>query len=172
MRKLSKVYGTLILIGILLLAVACSNDSGSSGESSDGKTVIKYWSMWNTGEPQQEVLQNIIDEYEAENDDVEIDVQWMGREVLSDVRNASLGDDGPDLTEQSGAEVAGTLFQNDLAEPLDDILSMEIPNEGSTFIWNYKIDGKTYFIPYEIITSGFHYNENLFEEYGVEVPET
>ena len=180
MRKLSKVYGTLILIGILLLAVACSNDSGSSGESSDGKTVIKYWSMWNTGEPQQEVLQNIIDEYEAENDDVEIDVQWMGREVLSDVRNASLGDDGPDLTEQSGAEVAGTLFQNDLAEPLDDILSMEIPNEGSTFedvfvedtLDFYKIDGKTYFIPYEIITSGFHYNENLFEEYGVEVPET
>src|SRR5690625_4180154 len=94
MIKLSNVYGTLILIGILLLAIACSIDSCSSGESSDGKTVIKYWSMWNTGEPQQEVLQNIIDEYEAENDDVEIDVQWMGREVLSDVRNASLGDDG------------------------------------------------------------------------------
>src|SRR5699024_8183184 len=52
--------------------------------------------------------------------------------------------------------------------------------EGSTFsdvfiddtLDFYKKDDHTYFIPYEIITSGFHYNETLFEEHGVDVPTT
>lgn len=176
---------TFILISILMLMTACNDEASSDGDDgasdSSDKTVIKYWSMWNTGEPQQIVIQNIIDAYEEANPDVTIDVQWMGRQVLSDVRNAALGGDGaPDITEQSGAEVAGTIFQNDLAEPLNELLTMEIPNEGSTFqdvfiedtLSFYQQDGDTYFIPYEIITSGFHYNENLFKEHGIEAPTT
>lgn len=171
---------TSLMLFIVLLVLSACGSSDSSGGDKDGKTTITYWSMWNTGEPQQEVLQKIIDEYEEENENVTIDVQWMGREVLSDVRNAAIGGDGPDLTEQSGAEVAGTLIQNDIVEPLDDLLSMEIPGEGTTFsdvfiedtLEFYKKDDKTYFIPYEIITSGFHYNETLFEEHGVEPPTT
>ncbi|MEI3607251.1 ABC transporter substrate-binding protein [Pseudogracilibacillus sp. SE30717A] len=183
MRKKVGLFSVILLISILFVATACSkntgSDSGSSGDS--GKTVIKYWSMWNTGEPQQEVIQGIIDAYEEENPDVTIDVQWMGRQVLSDVRNASLGGDGaPDLTDQSGAEVVGTLVKNELVEPLNDLLTMEIPNEGATFqdvfiddtLSFYQQDEDTYFIPYEIITSGFHYNESLFNEHGIDAPST
>nr|WP_239587783.1 extracellular solute-binding protein [Bacillus pakistanensis] len=136
--------------------------------------------MWNKGEPQQVVLQKVIDDYEEANPDVKVDVQWMGRQVMSKVRNAALGGNAPDLTEQSGAEVEGTLFKNDLAEPLDELLSMKIPNEGTPFqdvfidemLSFYQQDNKTYFIPYEIISSGFHYNENAFKEYGIEPPKT
>jgi len=178
MSKKIKILGIFMLIGILLLA-ACSNEASSSG-GKDEKVTINYWSMWNTGEPQQVVLQGIIDAYEKENKNVKIDVQWMGRQVMSDVRNAALGGDAPDLTEQSGAEVAGTLLKNNLAEPLDTLLSMKIPNEGTVFkevfiddvVSFYEQEGKTFFIPYEIISSGFHYNKNLFEENGVEPPKT
>jgi len=169
-NKKIRFLGVFMLIGLLLLA-ACSED-GASSAGKDGKVTLKYWSMWNTGEPQQIVLQGIIDAYEKENENVTIDVQWMGRQVMSDVRNASLGGDAPDLTEQSGAEVTGTLLKNDLAEPMDNLLSMEIPNEGTIFedvfiddvLSFYQQEGKTYFIPYEIISSGFHYNKNLFAE--------
>lgn len=187
MNKKFRFLSLIMLIGVLLLA-ACSDDGSSEGDSGkkgdtgkkDDKVTIKYWSMWNTGEPQQVVLQGIIDAYEKENENVTIDVQWMGRQVMSDVRNASLGGDAPDLTEQSGAEVTGTLLKNDLAEPLDDLLSMEIPNEGTKFedvflddvLSFYKQDDKTYLIPYEIISSGFHYDEKLFEEKGLEAPKT
>lgn len=177
MRRKFRFLGLLMLVGILLLA-AC-DDEKSSPDGKDDKVTIKYWSMWNTGEPQQVVLQGIIDAYEKENDNVTIDVQWMGRQVMSDVRNASLGGDAPDLTEQSGAEVTGTLLKNDLAEPLDGLLSMDIPKEGKfedVFIDDvlsfYQQEGKTYFIPYEIISSGFHYNENLFKDLGIEPPKT
>ncbi|WP_336481295.1 hypothetical protein [Bacillus sp. FJAT-53711] len=88
--------------------------------------------MWNKGEPQQVVIQKIIDEFEDANPNVKVDVQWMGREV-SKVRNAALSGDTPDLTEQSGAEVEGTLINNKLGEPLNDLLSRKILNEGTAF---------------------------------------
>lgn len=176
MKKKYSLLISMLIVFVLVLAACGGNSSGGS----DDDVTITYWSMWNTGEPQQVVLQEIIDEYMAENENVTIDVQWMGREVLSDVRNAALGGDAPDLTEQSGAEVTGTLIKNELVEPLDDLLEMEIPGEDVTFkdvfiddtLEFYQEDGTTYFIPYEIITSGFHYNETLFEEYGIEPPET
>src|SRR5699024_7968320 len=178
MKKKFSLLSFILILAVFALAACGSNNDGASGKDKDGKTTITYWSMWNTGEPQQEVLQGIIDAYEEENENVTIDVQWMGREVLSDVRNAAIGGDGPDLTEQSGAEVAGTLISNDIVEPLDDLLSMEIPGEGSTFsdvfiddtLDFYKKDDHTYFIPYEIITSGFHYNEKLVEQHALYVP--
>lgn len=164
------VFGALTLAG-------CGSDS-TSGE--DGDTTLTYWSMWNTGEPQQEVVQDIIDDYEEANPDVTIEVEWMGREVLSDVRNAIQSDSAPDITDQSGAEVAGTLIKSDMAEPMENIKDMEIPNEDTPLpeIYEddvfdfYEEDGTTYYVPYEIITSGFHYNETLFEEKDIESPET
>ncbi|AZU64121.1 ABC transporter substrate-binding protein [Neobacillus mesonae] len=174
MRKKVISAISILLVAVLLLA-ACSSDKASSG-----KTTIKYWSMWNKGEPQQVVIQKIIDSFEEANPDVKVDVQWMGREVMSKVRNAALSGDAPDLTEQSGAEVEGALIKNKLAEPLNDLLSMKIPNEGTMFqdvfldkvLPFYQQGENTYFIPYEIISSGFHYNENLFKEYGVKPPTT
>jgi len=176
MKKISWLFIAMALFGVLLLA-GCGDDSSAS---KDGQTTIKYWSMWNTGEPQQEVIQGIIEDYEEANPDVKVDVEWMGREVLSDVRNAIQSGDAPDLTDQSGAEATGTLIKADMAEPLDGILDMEIPNEGTAFpdiyvddvLSFYQQDGTTYYIPYEIISSGFHYNEKLFEEHGVEPPKT
>lgn len=182
MKKSIRFLTMILVASLLLVLAACGGDDkekDSSG-SKDDKVTIKYWSMWNTGEPQQEVIQGIIDAYEAENENVTIDVQWMGRQVLSDVRNASLGNDGPDLTDQSGAEVMGTLLKNDLAEPLNDVLTMEIPGEEGELkdifidetLSFYQQDDNTYLIPYEIITSGFHFDKKLFEEHGIEVPTT
>lgn len=179
MKKKTGSFVMLTLVVVLLLAACSSNDSTSNSTSKDG-TTIKYWSMWNKGEPQQLVLQKIINEYEDANPGVTVDVQWMGRQVMSNVRNAALGGDAPDLTDQAGAEIEGALLNNDLAEPLDELLSMEIPNEGTTFqdvfmnetLSFYHQEGTTYFIPYEIISSGFHYNEKVFEKYGIEPPKT
>lgn len=174
MKRKGSLFSILALFGSLLLA-GCSTSS-----SGDDETTITYWSMWNTGEPQQEVIQGIIDDYEKENSDVTIEVEWMGREVLSDVRNALQSDGAPDITDQSGAEVTGTLIQAEMAEPLDGLLDMEVPNEDTPFsdiyvddvLEFYQQEGTTYYVPYEIISSGFHYDENLFSENGIAPPQT
>lgn len=176
MKKTSFFMLTVVFVALAL--VGCGGDSGVSGDNEE-KT-LKYWSMWNTGEPQQEVIQGIIEDYEEENPNITIEVEWMGREVLSDVRNAIQSDSAPDITDQSGAEVSGTLIKSDMAEPMENIRDKEIPNEDTPLpeIYEddvldfYEEDGTIYYVPYEIITSGFHYNETLFEEKGIEPPTT
>src|SRR5690625_468100 len=90
------------MIGLILL-VACSNDSNGD------QTVIKYWSNYSDGEPNQKMLSAIIDDYEAENPDVKIEVEWMGRQVMSKVRNAMLSGEGPDLIDKTAPEIIGAI---------------------------------------------------------------
>jgi ABC-type glycerol-3-phosphate transport system substrate-binding protein len=47
--------------------------------------------------------EKIIDEFEAANPNVKVDIQWMISEFMSKVRIAALIGDAPDLIEQSGA---------------------------------------------------------------------
>src|SRR4051812_32227366 len=115
--KFSRFFKVGVIILTLLTATACSNAAGTEGKDASGeKVTLKYWSMWNKGEAQQVVIQNIIDDYEEANPDIEIDVQWMGRQVLSKVRTASLSSDSPDLTDKSYDELMGTLISKDLTE--------------------------------------------------------
>ncbi|MGW6150876.1 hypothetical protein ACWFN4_26290 [Bacillus mycoides] len=47
--------------------------------------------------------EKIIDEFEAANPNVKVDIQWMISEFMPKVRIAALMGDAPDLIEQSGA---------------------------------------------------------------------
>lgn len=168
----------LSLLMVLCLAIisACSNDESAA---KDGKTVIKYWSNFNEGEPNQQVLKNIIEDYEAENPDVEIEVEWMGRQVMSKVRNAMLSNDGPDLVDKAAPEILGSIGSD--TESLNNILDKNIYNE-DTKLEDVFLDGvlnhfeqedeKIFFIPFQVISSGFFYDNNMFKEQGVEPAET
>src|SRR5699024_11144227 len=152
-----------------LALVCCGGVSGVSGDNEE-KT-LKYWLMWNTGEALQEVIHGMIEDYEEENLNITIEVEWMGREDLSYVRYAIQSDSAPDINDQYGEEVSGTLIKSDMAEPMENIRDKEIPNEDTPLpeIYEddvldfYEEDGTIYYVPYEIITSGFHYNETLLD---------
>ncbi|WP_439876871.1 hypothetical protein ACSLGG_30860 (plasmid) [Bacillus mycoides] len=47
--------------------------------------------------------EKIIDEFEAANPNVKVDIQWMSSEFMPKVRIAALIGDAPDRIEQSGA---------------------------------------------------------------------
>lgn len=141
---------------------------------------LDYFSMWNQGEPQQQVLQQIIDDFEEETG-ATVNVSWSGREVLTRARPRLLMGNPPDLVDQSFSELTGVLLARDeLAVPLDDLLQGEGPEGQDTFISLFdetfmepwRTNDHHYFVPYEFITSGFFYNKTIFEEYGIEEPET
>ncbi|WP_130859611.1 ABC transporter substrate-binding protein [Gracilibacillus phocaeensis] len=174
----------LFFMMILLIASGCTgvpNDSASNGEeaSNEDQTVIKYWSNWNEGEPQQQVMNQIITDYEKENPNVDIEVEWLGRDLMSKVRNAVLSEDGPDIIDKNPPEIKGAI--GDQTESLENVLSKDIPNEeakvGDVFLDGtldlFKDDDKLFFIPYQLISSGFFYNKTLLEaELGLKAPET
>nr|WP_309099021.1 ABC transporter substrate-binding protein [Fredinandcohnia onubensis] len=172
---IKKFLFTVFLISLFLFLAACGSESSSGG---DKKTTLTYWSNWNEGEPQQQVMQQIITDYEKVNPDVKIEVEWMGRQVLQKVRNAILSGNGPDIIDKNPSEIIGALGEN--VEPLDGVLEKNITNEDlavrDVFLDGvldlYKDGEKLYFIPYQLISSGFFYDKNMFEKYNVSAPKT
>lgn len=176
--------GTAALALSLLLA-GCGSGSSTSGgggnSSGSGKQItLNYWSMWNKGEPQQVVMQKIIDEFQKANPNIHVQVQWAGRDLLPKVQQTLISGHPPDLIDKDENEIAGSLVKSDQATPLDDVLNHKIDGETDTIsqviaktpLHFYDKGGHTYIIPYELITSGIWYNQVLFDKLGLKAPQT
>lgn len=159
-------------VGALAIPGALSACAGGG----DGSNTIRYFSMWNEGEPQQQVLQQIIEEYQEANPDVTVDVLWGGREVLTTVRSSLSEGNPPDLVDKDAEELVGSLINTELAEPLDDMADMQIPGEDNTigdvvpaeYLDLLAYQGSRYLMPYEVLSSGIWYKQEQFEELGAE----
>ena len=163
---------------VFALVIACFLILGTANINAQDS--FTYWSMWEEGEPQQQVLANAIQDFEEEYG-VEVDVRWTGRDVITALRPRFLAGENIDMTDQSGEELYGGLVAHDVAQPLNDVLEMQVPGEENTVedILNeesyelyYTADGNLYMIPYNFISSAFWYNKTLFAELGIEAPVT
>lgn len=176
------------LLALLMFAVAgCSgksttSGSGTSSGTSDSKLsgTLTYWSMWNKDEPQMKVLQATIDAFEKANPGVKVNIQWGGREILTKVRTAITSGSAPDLVDKDAEELNAALIVTGQALPLDDVVAAKIDGEDKTVadviakphLDMFAKDGKPALIPYELISSGIWYDENLFTKQGIKPPTT
>jgi raffinose/stachyose/melibiose transport system substrate-binding protein len=143
---------------------------------------IVYWSLWNEGEPQVEVLKKWMDEYTQLHPNVTFNVTWAGREIITKLQTAMSGGEVIDLMDHEGPAIRGALVLKGLTLPVDKYLDMEAPDGGGTFRDLFipgslevlaAEDGSIHVIPYEIITTGAFTNKDLFEAAGVtEDPKT
>jgi len=142
-------------------------------------TTIRYFSMWREGESQQLVLKGMIESFEAATGHT-VDVQWAGRDVLTTVRAAVSAGDSVDLVDLDGEAGIGALVKTGETVSLADVLDMTIPGEDNTvgevipseFLDVYAINGAPHMIPYEVISSGIHYNGARLAELGIDPPTT
>ena len=159
-------------------AAEAAEMTGESMVASD-PTTIRYFSMWREGESQQLVLKGMIESFEAATGHT-VDVQWAGRDVLTTVRAAVSAGDSVDLVDLDGEAGIGALVKTGETVSLADVLDMPIPGEDATvgevipseFLDVYAIDGAPHMIPYEVISSGIHYNGARLAEFGVDPPTT
>ncbi|NIQ79497.1 MAG: extracellular solute-binding protein, partial [Anaerolineae bacterium] len=156
---------------------AAEEPAAAEGEISGD---LVYWVMWNEGEPEQMIIADTIAEFEKAYPNVNVEVTWAGREVLTKARSALLAGQQLDLVDQAADELNAALIKNDLVMPLDDLLTEQAYGEDVAFqdifvpgvLEPYKWKDNVVFIPYQIITSAFWYDENYFTENNLEVPET
>ena len=166
-------------------AVAAAEEALAAAEMAEGSmlasdpTTIRYFSMWREGESQQLVLKGMIESFEAATGHT-VDVQWAGRDVLTTVRAAVSAGDSVDLVDLDGEAGIGALVNTGETVSLADVLGMSIPGEDATvgevipseFLDVYAIGGEPYMIPYEVISSGIHYNGARLAEFGIDPPAT
>lgn len=145
-----------------LIALAACSGGGPGGDSES----FTYWSMWEQGEPQQQVIQEQLDAF-TEETGITVDVEWAGREVLNQVVPRLNAGNPPDLIDQGGPDIAAALGPVDGASDLTEVYDSEIPGEGLTVreVLPEQLaesasdeEGKPFLVPYEVAGSAIWVN--------------
>ena len=130
---------------------------------------LTYWSMWTKDEPQGKVLQYVIKCFEKQTG-VKVNVQWLGREVLTqNVAPALNSDNVPDLIDEDVTKMQAAVVAAQGTQPVQDVLDMKT-GEGDKTVkdvlakssWDFpenKASGKAFLVPYTVLTNGWWYNK-------------
>lgn len=170
---------SFLLIAVLLAAAALTACSGStdtaSGENGSKKT-IKFMHLWPAGSSKQQnqIVTDIIEQYEAEHEDVKIGVEVLENEQYKNkIKVLSSSNELPDVGFTWAAGYMTPFVKGNLFAELDDVLNDGLKDSfvsGTTEA--YALDGKTYGLPLELNIAPIYYNKEIFEKYNLDVPQT
>jgi len=169
-------YAALGVAASLVLA-ACGSDSDDSTEpeakkDADGKTIV---TMWVAGDDTSDELRDWLKEnFEEEHEDAVLEIEeqdWNGLVPKLQTALAS-GDQTPDLVEVGNTQAP--LFTHagafeDLSDVYEDLGGDKLLPE---FVKQGTVDDTVFSVPYYSGARAVFYNEEMFDEAGVEVPET
>lgn len=163
-------------LAISLLLAGCSDSESGNASSTTGDTEVKFMHLWPEGSSKQhyDVVNQIIADYEAENEGVTIDLEVLSNEQYKDkLRVLSTSGDLPDVGMTWAAGFLEPYVGGNMFAPLDDLIEEELSD---TFVSGtaeaYELDGSTYGLPLELNIVTLYYNSAMFDEYGLEAPTT
>ena len=139
------------------------------------KTIV-YWTMWNQGEAMYDTMVELIDEYQAMNPGITIEVSYVGREIMAKLVAALGADEVVDIVEDEEFHIKPSLGEVDKLLTLDEAMSS--PRYEGDITWRENFvtgsidDENVVFVPYQVYTSGVTYNKTLWSDNGWEVPTT
>jgi|SRR5690625_859422 len=167
-RSLLMFVFSILLLGLL----AGCGDSDETGSGSGEDVIIDFMHLWPEGSSRQHnhIVQEIIDEFEDENSNVTIRLEVLSNEQYKEKLSVyGASNELPDVGMTWAGGFLDPYISGNMFAALDDIRSDDfIP--GTTEA--YAVDGVTYGLPIELNITPIYYNKAIFEDVGVEVPET
>jgi raffinose/stachyose/melibiose transport system substrate-binding protein len=187
MRWSRRIAALLFVVG--LLAAACSNDDGGTGETggaseetgatggtgetsqaSEEPVTIEWWHIQNN-DPGLSIWQDAADAYMAEHPNVTVEITVLENEAFkAKITTNMQAGDPPDLFQSWGG---GGLLEQVNAGLVTDVTDEVAPwiseiNAGAASM--YQVDGRQYGIPFDLGLVGIWYNKDLFAEAGIDTP--
>lgn len=173
--KINKMIKILLFASVFYLLAGCS-DSNETSSSTKGDKEIKFMHLWPEGSSKQhyDVVNEIIADYEKENDGVKVDLEVLSNEQYKDkLRVLSTSKELPDVGMTWAAGFLEPYVGGNMFAPLDDVIKDQLSD---SFVPGtaeaYALDGKTYGLPLELNIVTLYYNSAMFEEYNLEAPKT
>ncbi|WP_090236363.1 extracellular solute-binding protein [Lentibacillus halodurans] len=156
--------------------MAGCNDSDSSADSESDKT-IKFMHLWPEGSSAEHnrIVDEIIEEYESENEGVTIDLEVLSNEQYKDkIQVLSTSDELPDVGMTWAAGYMEPFVEGNKFASLDDVAESDELQDAfvSGTTEAFSVDGTTYGLPLELNIATVFYNKSIFDEHGLEAPET
>ncbi len=172
MKNLKRLACLLLVMIMAFSLFACAPDTGLSD---DGSPIIR-WVALDAGQPGRDEIEREVKRYVKEKIGVELEITWVqeGSDNLSTVIAAG---------EWDVANLDATLFNSFVGRnafyDITDLIDEHVPTAKEALPADALVattrNGKTYGIPaYKDLNEmwGVLYNADLFEEYGIEFPET
>lgn len=174
-RVLAVLLAAAMSIG-LLAGCATTSDSGSGGEKSkDGKVTLKLLNKY-PEENYAKYFEDAIAAFEEENPDIEIQMENVSDQAIKDKLSViASGGDMPDIFFSWSGEYVKKFARGGLVKDLTSYLDEDAAWKDGflpAFLNNSTFNNKTYGIPYRSGIMYMLYNKAVFEENGIEVPET
>lgn len=170
---MKKILGLMLSTTLLATTVACSSSSTSETKDVELNTV----SMWGGENTSAEIYQEIITDFETETGiTVNDKSEGSSEEWKTSVRTDFQVDNEPDvLFYFTGSEAEPMIEAGQLVDI--ETIREEYPEYGknisnSAMSFMKEKDGLSYALPVRGFWEGLIVNEDLFEEYGLELPTT
>ena len=166
----------VLLFSVCLVLVGCSSEESSGEGGSDGDKVIDFMHLWPEGSSAEHnrIVEEIAADYESQNDGVSVNIEVLSNEQYKDkIKVLSTSDELPDVGMTWPAGYLEPYVEAEKFAPLDDVVEGEFKDSfvaGTTEA--YAVDGSTYGLPLEMNVATVFYNKAIFEEHGLEKPET
>lgn len=174
-------FASVALVAAVSLAGCTAIQRATEDKDAEkDSTSFTYWSMWSEGEPQQVALQEAIDEFTDETG-ITVDVEWIGRDNIKKLSPALNSPAAPaDLIDAAQRNIKSVLVSTGSSHAMNHVLAAEVPGEGVTvksvipedYLDMVTVDGDTWMLPYQVISSAFWYNRAEHPELATDAPAT
>lgn len=167
-------------VGATVVGCGSNTDPDAPGDRQAAGDKFTYWSMWTEGEDQQKVLASEIENFTKETG-IEVEVQWSGREVLTQVVPRLNAGNPPDLVDNGSPDFISRLGVDNLMD-LSDVYDMDIPGEDGKKVSDVvpealmasmvKEGGEPFLVPYEVIGATLWFNANVTPQFEDAPPQS
>ncbi|MGH3359648.1 MAG: extracellular solute-binding protein [Nocardioidaceae bacterium] len=171
MTRLHTRPGRLVVGGfaLALIAAGCGfgGDDGG-GDSGDSNTISFLVPQYS--DETKPLWEKIISDFEAENPDIDVQLEMQSWENINDVVSTKLQSEEttPDIL---NIDAYASFASDDLLYEAEDVLSPETVSDiDPGFAENASLDGTMYGMPLFASTRALFYNKDLLEEAGVKAP--
>lgn len=165
----------IAIVFVMSLLIGCTSKDSGSEANKDGKTTITFFYRW-PNEPYKSYFKSVIEEYEKENKNINIEEVTALNDDYKQKANVILGSKNPPDVFFSWAGEYGQKFIRD-GVALDLTKYYEDDTDWSSQLIEsqvefFKQNDKVYGVPLFTDSKVFVYNKEVFDKLGLKAPTT